>query len=175
MTLKNNRALLLCYLKLGASFHSHWWIHSGVTVRKYSIWARISKFLLPVTLKFERWPRKTIKRIFYATPSFVHHFIAINEFKLQLESGNAQFGSKLAILAVTKQLNEWFTPSVRLSVSPFCQCSGHRITMKFSDVITIDKSDIYAKGQGQRSKVKVTEVITLLNSFRTVTPCFIHK
>ena len=31
--------------------------------------------------------------------------------------------------------------------------------MKFS-VITIDKSDVHAKGEGQRSKVKVTEVKT---------------
>ena len=34
--------------------------------------------------------------------------------------------------------------------------------MKFSGVITIDKSDVHAKGQGQRSKVKVTEVTILV-------------
>ena len=33
MTLKNKRALLLCYFKLCASFRSHWWIQ---TVRSYS-------------------------------------------------------------------------------------------------------------------------------------------
>ena len=32
--------------------------------------------------------------------------------------------------------------------------------MKSSGVITIDKSDVHAKGQGQRSKVKVTEIRT---------------
>ena len=32
--------------------------------------------------------------------------------------------------------------------------------MKFSGGITIYKSDIHAKGQGRRSKVKVTEVKT---------------
>ena len=42
--------------------------------------------------------------------------------------------------------------------------------MKFSGVITNDKSKVRAKGQGQRSKVKVTEVTTQLNRFRTVTP-----
>ena len=31
MTLKNNRAPLLCCFKLCASFHSHWWIQPGVT------------------------------------------------------------------------------------------------------------------------------------------------
>ena len=64
--------------------------------------------------------------------------------------------------------------SVRLSVTPFWLCSHHRIIMKFSGVITSDKSDVHAKGQGQRSKVKVTEVTTQLNRFRTVTPVWIH-
>ena len=33
MTLQNNRAPLLCYFKLCASFRYHWWIQTGVTVR----------------------------------------------------------------------------------------------------------------------------------------------
>ena len=65
-------------------------------------------------------------------------------------------------------------PSVRPSVTPFSPCSHHRIIMKFSGVITNDKSDVHATGQGQRSKVKVTEVNTQLNRFRTVTPVWIH-
>ena len=60
-------------------------------------------------------------------------------------------------------------PSVCPSVTPFSPCSHHRIIMKFSGVITNDKSDVHAKGQGQGSKVKVTEVNTQLNRFRTVT------
>ena len=60
MTLKNNRALLLCYFKLCASFHSHWWIQTGVTVRKRPIWVKLDDFLSRVTLKFDGWPRKTI-------------------------------------------------------------------------------------------------------------------
>ena len=77
-------------------------------------------------------------------------------------------------LAATKQLYEWFSPSVRpsvcLSVTPFWLCYHHRIIMKFSGVITKDQGKVHAKGQGQRSKVKVTEVTTQLNRFRTVTP-----
>ena len=46
--------------------------------------------------------------------------------------------------------------------------------MKFSGVITMVKSDVHAKGQGQRSKVKVTEVNTQLSRFRTLTPVWIH-
>ena len=57
---------------------------------------------------------------------------------------------------------------------PCWLCSHHRIIMKFSGLITNDQSKVHAKGQGQRSKVKVTEVTTQLNRFRTVTPVWIH-
>ena len=72
MTLKNNRTPLLCYFKLCASFRSHWWIQT--------------------------WPWKIIGHLFYATLSFVHHFVAIGEFRLELQSGNAQSGSNRRIL-----------------------------------------------------------------------------
>ena len=49
MTLKNKRAPLLCCFKLCASFHSHWWIQTWVTVRKRPIWVNISDF-------FPVWP-----------------------------------------------------------------------------------------------------------------------
>ena len=92
MTLKNNRASLLCYFKLYASFRSHRWIEAGVTVRKRPIWVKIDDFFSRVTLKFDVWPWKTIGHLFYATSSFVHHFVAIRDFKLELQSGNANLG-----------------------------------------------------------------------------------
>ena len=45
---------------------------------------------------------------------------------------------------------------------------------QFSGIITNDQSKVNAKDQGQRSKVKVTEVKTQLCRFRTVTPVWIH-
>ena len=51
-------------------------------------------FLSRVTLKFDGWPWKTTGHLFFAASSLVHHFIAISEFQLELQSGNAQFGSK---------------------------------------------------------------------------------
>ena len=59
MTFKNNRAPLLCYFKLCASFRSHWWIQTGVTARKRPIWVKIKDFLSRVTLKLNGWPSKT--------------------------------------------------------------------------------------------------------------------
>ena len=97
MTPKNNRATLLCCFKLFTSFRSHWWIQTGVTVRKCLIWVKINDFFSHVTLKFDRRPSKTIGHLFYATSSFVQHFVAIGEFKLELQSGNAQSGLKSMI------------------------------------------------------------------------------
>ena len=97
MTFKNNRAPLLCCFKLCASFHCHQWIQTKVTVQKRSIRVKIGDVLSHVTLKFDGWPWKTIGHLYYVASSFVHHFIAIGAFKLELQSGNAQIGSKLAI------------------------------------------------------------------------------
>ena len=51
ITLKNDWDPLLCYIKLCASFQSHRWIQTKVTVRKRSIWAKMADFLPRVTLK----------------------------------------------------------------------------------------------------------------------------
>ena len=83
---------VLCYFQLCASFQSHQWIQTGVTVRKRPIGSKSAIFLSHVTLIFEK--TTTTGHLFYATSSFVHHFVAIGELKLELQSGNAQFGSK---------------------------------------------------------------------------------
>ena len=159
MTLKNNRAPLLCCFQLCAWFHCHMWIQTGVRVRK-----RLSWVLTSVTLTFDLWPwpfawtslltmiitpenfmmiwwwehgekgvtdrrtdrqtdrqtdgrtenticraawsqLKTIGHLFYATSSFVHHFVAIGEFKLELQSGNAQSGSNSTIFRAVRPWN----------------------------------------------------------------------
>ena len=50
---------------------------------------------------------KTIGHLFCATSSFVYHFIAIGQFKLELQSGNAQFWSKSMIFFVLCDLEIW--------------------------------------------------------------------
>ena len=76
MTLENNRTPLLYYIKLCASFRSHWWIKTGVTVRKHPIRVKIWIFLSRVTLKFEGWPWKTIGHLFYVVST--HRSCSIN-------------------------------------------------------------------------------------------------
>ena len=107
------------------------------------------------------------------TPVWIHRWLWNVEQSLKQQRRDG-----LLFLAATKQLYEWYFLSVRLSVclsvTPFWLCSHHRIIRKFSRGIANDRSDVHAKGQGQRSKVKVTEVTTQLNRFRTVTPVWIH-
>ena len=105
MTFQNNRAPLLCYFKLCASFRSHWWIQTSITVRKRPIWVKFDDFKSRATLKFDGWLCKTIGHLFYATSSFLHHFVAIGEFKLELQSGNAQSGSNLTIFRAVRRWN----------------------------------------------------------------------
>ena len=81
-------------IKLCAAFQIHRWIQTGVTVRKCPILVKISNFLSRMTLKFDGWLWKTIGQFSYAASRFVHHFIAIGELKLELQSGNSRFGSK---------------------------------------------------------------------------------
>ena len=69
MTLKNNRAPLLCCFKLCASFHSHQWIIVGVTVRKRSIWV-VWPWNLTDDLENNRAPLLSLIKL---CASFHHH------------------------------------------------------------------------------------------------------
>ena len=71
------------------------WIYSPETFNS----GRIGVMLSCVTLKFDEWPWKTIGHLFYATSSFVQHFVAIGEFKLELQSGNTQPWSNSTIFS----------------------------------------------------------------------------
>ena len=100
MTLKNNRASLLCYFKLCAAFRSHWWIQTGVTVQKRPIQVKIDDFFEPcdleiwrMTLKNTRAPLLSIIKLY---ASFHHH--------MWIQTG----------VTVRKRLS-WVVPSVTLT------------------------------------------------------------
>ena len=58
MTLENNRAPLLYYIKLCLSFQIHWCIETEVTVRKRSIRVKIGNFFVPCDLEIWRMTSK---------------------------------------------------------------------------------------------------------------------
>ena len=63
------------------------------------------KAFVPYDLEIWWMALKTIGHLFYATLSFVHHFKAMGEFKLESQSGNPQFGSKSTIFLAVSPLN----------------------------------------------------------------------
>ena len=85
-------------------------------------------------------------------------------------------------LAATKQLYDWFSPSVRpsvclsvcLSVTPLSPCSHHCIIMKFSGVIIMVKSDVHAKGQCPCSSKVLYYTTNFVNLFNASKP-YIEK
>ena len=85
---KTKGELFPYYIKLCALFQSHGWIQTGVIVRKHSFRVKIVDIL--DDLEKNRTP------LLYHVKLF-HHFKAISEFKLELQSRNTQFGSKWAI------------------------------------------------------------------------------
>ena len=70
-----------------------------------SNWIQIVNFSARVTVKFDGWPCKAIGHLFYATSSSVHLFVPIGEFKLKLQSGNAQSGSNWMIFRAVRPWN----------------------------------------------------------------------
>ena len=146
MTLKNNRAPLLCYFKLCASFHSNRPIQTVVTVQKHQIRVKISDFLPRMTLTFDRWPWKIRGHLSYATSSFVHHFMAIGHFKLEFQSGNTKFGSKSAFF-VPCDLDIW-QMTLENNRAPhltyFKLCASLHSHRSFQTAVTLRKRQIQA-------------------------------
>ena len=84
MTLQNNRAHLQCYFKLCASFCTHWWIQTWVTVQKRPIWVKIDNFFSRATFKLDRWPWKTIGHLFYSELVTFFNISSQGEFRRRL-------------------------------------------------------------------------------------------
>ena len=101
MTLNSNRASLLCYVKLCASFCSHQWIQTGDAVRKCPIWVKIGDYLCRVTLKFDRWPWNAIGHLSYAKEKLCASF----HYHMWIQTG----------ITVRKRLN-WALTSVALTL-----------------------------------------------------------
>ena len=147
MTLKNSRASLPCYFKLCASFRTHWWIQTWVTVRKREIGSNSTIFRAVWPWNLTDDLEKTIRHLFYATSSFVQHFVAIGEFKLELQSGNAKLGQirrflescDLEISHMTLQNNR--TPLLCY----FKLCASFRSHWWIQTGVTVRKRPIWVK------------------------------
>ena len=111
-----------------------------------SNWIEIINFSARVTLKFDGWPRKTIGHFFYTTSSFVHHFKSIGEFKLDLQSRNAQFGSTLVICYPVWPWNLMDDLEKQKSTSCYFKlCAAFRSHWWIQTGVTVRKRPIWVK------------------------------
>ena len=97
MTLKNNRAPLLYYIKLCAAFQIHWYIQTGLTVWKRSIPVKIGDFFVPHDL--ESWWR-TLKKsrvtlLYYIQlcaschcHMWIHTWVTVGKSSIRVKIGN---------------------------------------------------------------------------------------
>ena len=60
---------------------------------------------------------KTSVHLFYATSNFVHHFVTICKFKLELQSENTQIGVKFVLTSMTLTIDLWRWPFAWTSLS----------------------------------------------------------
>ena len=112
-----------------------------------SNWIQIVNFSTRVTVKFDGWPRKTIEHFFYTTSSFVHHFKSIGEFKLDLQSRNAQFGSKL-VKYYPYDLEIWWMTLENNRAPLLCcfkLCASFRSHWWIPTGVTVRKRQIWVK------------------------------
>ena len=111
MTLKNNRAHLLCYTSS--------YVHHFIAIREFKLELRSGnvQFGSKAAIFCPVWPwnladdlEKPLMHIFSDTLSFVHNYIAIGEFKLELQSRNSQIGAKFVLTFVTLSFDLWHWP-----------------------------------------------------------------
>ena len=146
MTLKNNRAPLLYYIKLCAAFQSHWHIQTRVTVRKRSVRVKIGAFVSRVTLKIDVWLWKTMGHLFYTTlcVSFQIHWWS----QTWVTAWKPSSRIKLAIFFVPSDLENW-RMTLKNNRTPllccFNLCASFHSQWWIQTGVTVRKRQIWVK------------------------------
>ena len=149
ITLANDREALPCHR------NSEW---IGATIRKSN---SNRQFYIQCDFKFDRGDWKLIGHLLYATWNFVHRFIAIGEYRLELQSKNAQFGSKLKI---------WSRVTLKFTGRPKKQQGASAMLLQVLCVISqplanlnwIHSPETFNSGQNWRFLSRVTYKIDAL-------------
>ena len=77
----------------------------GLSKNSQKLWSN-ELFFTGVSFELDKWPWRTIGYLLYTPRSFVHHFIATCELKLELSSRNAEIVAKLAVFG-SRGLEIW--------------------------------------------------------------------
>ena len=101
------------------------------------------RFFACVTSKFDGWPWKMTRQVFYNTSSFVYHFRSISEFKLELQSENAQSGSNsMLFLWPWKTIGHLFYATSSF-VHHFISIGDFKLEIQFGNAQFGSKSTIF--------------------------------
>ena len=131
-----------CVRKLGLISYIWWLVRANYYLRKWYfifIWSVRNNF----ELKYKHFMHKVTFSAYW--PPF--------NIGLFIDAGT-QYHNRCTLLSCDQAALRTYIsvcPSVCPSVTPFWQCSCHCFILKFSGDITIDRRDVHAKGQGQRS------------------------
>ena len=92
-------------------------------------------------------PEKSIQHLFYTASSFLHNSKAISELKVEWQSRNAQFGSKLVIIFVPCDLEIWRMTfkSIKASLLYIKLCASFQSHLWIQTWFTIRKHSIRIK------------------------------
>ena len=148
MTLKNNRAPLLFYFKLCASFRNHGCIESWVTVRKRPIRVKLRRFLEPCNL--EIW-RMTLKNNRAPLLSNIKLYVSFNH-HMWIQTG----------VTVRKRLS-WVVTSVTLTFDlwpwPFIWALRWSLVITSENFMMIRWWEHSQKGVTDRRKIPFVELL----------------
>ena len=107
-----------------------------------------------MTAKLDRWHWKTTGHITFASFSFMDHFLVISEFNFELQSGNAQIRSILAIFSLLWPWN--FTDDLQkqkgissMSFQALCIISLPSVNLNLSYSLESFKSHVTLKFYGR--------------------------
>ena len=104
---------------------------------------------VPSDLEIWYMTLNTIQHLLHTTSSFVHHFKAIDEFKLEFLSGNAQFGSKSANFCPDIEIWWVFLQKQKGSSSPLLYyiklCASYRSHQWIQTGVRVQKLSIWVK------------------------------
>ena len=107
-------------------------VHNFKVIGEFTIECQFGNFRLGLKwviyfaqCDLKMWPSKSIGPLVHTMSSFVHHFKAIGEFKLELQSGNIQFPSDLEIRRMTLNNNGASLPWHLKICASFCSHRGN--------------------------------------------------
>ena len=143
--------MLQCYCKLFAPFHSHWWIQTGVTVRKHQIRVKIDDFFVRCDLEIWRMTSKN-----HRTPLLCHcklcaSFLSHAWIQTGVTVQKPIIGTKFVLISVTLTFDLWSWPYAGASLLSMVITPENFMMIRWQEHcekgVTDGRTDVQTDGQ----------------------------